>query len=540
MPLPEEWKTWRTIPERLRFWAESDPDRPFLQCGAAPDDRSWLSYQQVYSRCGALAGALAELGISSGDRVAIILPNRLEYLLSFFALAHLGAVQVPVNPFLKGEFLRYQLADSGAKAVIGDAVAIRHVRAVAPQLADLQTVIAVGPIPDAPAGTLVFDELLVAGRTPPPISAELTDLVAVMYTSGTTGLPKGCMLSQGYYLAMSWPWYQNDWLRPEDRTLTAMPLFHIGGQGIALMPTLIAGNSIAFLEQFSASGFVRSAREVRATIGFGVGPMGMAVLATPESKTDRDHQLRLVVFVPMPVPAQDRLAERFGISVISETYGQTECNPITGSPITRDPSKRASLGRPVPAVEVQLHDDSGRPVPTGEVGEIVMRPREPEVMFQGYWNKPEATVESVRGLWHHTGDLARADADGYLYFADRKKDSMRRRGENISSVEVETAIAKHPKIAAVAVHAVPSPLGEDDVKAALVCAEGESFDPAELHGFLRDSLPYFAVPRYVEFMESLPLTPTGRVQKHVLRARDNSAAWDFDDLGYTIDKADRR
>jgi crotonobetaine/carnitine-CoA ligase len=540
MPLPDDWKTWRTIPERLRFWAESDPGRPFLQCGPAPDDRSWLSYQEVEVRSGALASALVELGIGKGDRVAIILPNRLEYLLSFFALARLGAIQIPVNPFLKGEFLRYQLADSGAKALIGDAAAIRQFEAVAAQLPDLQTVIAVGPVPDARAGTLAFDELLAAGRTPPTISVEMADLVAVMYTSGTTGLPKGCMLSHGYYLAMSWPWYQNDWLRPGDRTLTAMPLFHIGGQGIALMPALIAGNSIAFLEQFSATGFIRSAGNVRATVGFGVGPMGMAVLATPESDADRDHQLRLGVFVPMPIPAQDRMADRFGISVISETYGQTECNPITGSPIDRAPAKRSSLGRPVPAVEVQLHDDSGRPVPTGEVGEIVMRPRQPEVMFKGYWNKPEATAESFRGLWHHTGDLARADADGYLYFADRKKDSMRRRGENISSVEVEAAMVKHAKIAAVAVHAVPSPLGEDDVKAVIVCADGESFDPAELHAFLKDSLPYFAVPRYVEFVASLPLTPTGRVQKHVLRARDNAGAWDFEALGHTIDKADRR
>jgi crotonobetaine/carnitine-CoA ligase len=246
----------------------------------------------------------------------------------------------------------------------------------------------------------------------------------------------------------------------------------------------------------------------------------------------------------MPIPSQNAYAERFGVQVISETYGQTECNPITGSPIDRHPSKRASLGRANPSLEVRLVDDGGHEVPTGEVGEIVMRAREPDVMFAGYWNQPSAAAVSATAAdeppWHHTGDLARADEDGYLYFVDRKSDSMRRRGENISFLEVEAAILGHPKIAAVAVHAVPSPLGEDDVKACVVLAPGPSFEPAELHTFLRDTLPYFAVPRYVEFLDELPLTPTRRVQKHVLRSRDNAAAWDFERLGLTIAKSDRR
>lgn len=541
MTLPDEWKSWRVVPDRLRYWAENDPARPFLQCAKDVDNASWLSYGEVHARTDALAGALAELGVGKLDRVAIVMPNRLEYLLSFFALAKLGAIQVPINPYLKGDFLRHQLADSGAKALIGDAMAIGHATALAAALPDLAIVIHVGEAGSTPGRTaLAFDDLIAGDRIAPDVALDKSDLIAVMYTSGTTGRSKGCKLSHGYYQAMPWPWFQNQWLRRGDRTLTAMPLFHIGGQGIALMPALLAGNSIAFLEQFSASGFIESARRTQATIGFGVGPMGMAVLATEESDSDRSHALRLGVFVPMPVAAQDRMAERFGIDVVTETYGQTECQPITGSPINRPLSKRASLGRPADALEVQLHDDQGRQVPVGEVGEIVLRPREPEVMFQGYWNNDAATVAASANLWHHTGDLARADDDGYLYFADRKKDAMRRRGENISSVEVEAALLSHPKIAAVAVHAVPSPLGEDDVKAVIVCAAGQSFEAEELHRFFSGSLPYFAVPRYVEFVDELPLTPTGRVQKHLLRTRDNASAWDFEAMGFTIERSARR
>jgi len=540
MTLPEEWKSWRTVPARLEFWAEKDPDRPFLQCGPTVHNTKWLSYGEVHVRSDALAGALAELGIDRLDRVAIALPNRLEYLLSVFALAKLGAIQVPINPYLKGDFLRHQLVDSGAKAFIGDEPALSQLSAARSELDDVQTTITVDGVADTCHGVLGFGELLAGGRRPPSVAIDQSDVMTVMYTSGTTGLPKGCRLTQAYYMAMPWPWYQNDWLREGDRTLTAMPLFHIGGQGIALMPVLLAGNSIAYLERFSASGFIDSARDTDATVGFGVGPMGMAILATPPGDSDRAHPLRLGAFVPMPVDAQDRMAERFGIEVITETYGQTECNPITGSPISRDPSKRASLGRPSAALEVQLHDDAGNEVPVGEVGEIVIRPRERDVMYQGYWNNPAATVEAWRDLWHHTGDLAQADEDGYLYFVDRKKDAMRRRGENISSIEVESAIGRHQKIAAVAVHAVPSPLGEDDVKAVIVCHDEAAFQPGELHEFLKTTLPYFAVPRYVEFVDALPLTPTGRVQKTALRLRDNSQAWDFEALGFTIGKDARR
>jgi crotonobetaine/carnitine-CoA ligase len=226
--------------------------------------------------------------------------------------------------------------------------------------------------------------------------------------------------------------------------------------------------------------------------------------------------------------------------VVTEAYGQTECNPIAQSPAENHGPSPGSLGRPVPWLDVALVDDEQNPVPPGEPGEVVIRPREPMVMFDGYWNNPAATVAVSRNLWHHTGDLARFDEHGYLVFFDRKKDSIRRRGENISCTEVEAAIVAHPKIQAVATHAVPSPLGEDDLKAWIVTVPGEQLNPAELHRFLVETLPYFAVPRYVDFIDALPVNALNRVQKFTLRERDNTGSWDFDALGLHIAKEQRR
>jgi crotonobetaine/carnitine-CoA ligase len=226
--------------------------------------------------------------------------------------------------------------------------------------------------------------------------------------------------------------------------------------------------------------------------------------------------------------------------VYSEIYGQTECNPITANPWREDLRRRDSMGRAVPGLAVEVHDDDGRPVPPGVVGEVVVRPQEPEVMFQGYWGKPEATVAAARGLWHHTGDNAVADADGYLTFADRKKDSMRRRGENVSSIELERAILEHGSVAAVVVHAVPSPLGEDDIKACVIPAEGAEIDPAELFDFFKSTLPYFAVPRYLEIVDEFPVNAMGRVLKHELRAAGIGNALDFEAMGLTVARSERR
>jgi carnitine-CoA ligase len=530
----DELRSWRVVPDRLRYWARTDPDRPFFRCGG-----DWYSFGAADRLTDAIAGGLAVEGIEHGDRVAVILPNREEYILSILALAKLGAVQVPVNVFLKGDFLRHQLRDSQAKAVIGDLAGLAEVARVRGELPDLRFTVACTGTSPAPAGAISFEALRDGSAACPRRRVEARDTLAIMYTSGTTGASKGCVLSHGYYLYLPWGWFDNDWYRTDDRLLTAMPLFHIGGQGMTLMAALLGGMPMTVLTSFSASGFLAACRAARATTAFGVGPMAMAVLATPRDPADREHDLRLSIFPPMAPAARERWAERFGIPVATEGYGQTECNPIAQSPVTGQGKQPGSLGRPCPHLDVRLVDGAGAPVAPGDPGEVVVRPREPMVMFDGYWRNPAATVAVSRELWHHTGDCARFDDEGYLVFVDRLKDSMRRRGENISSVEIEAVLLRHPKIAAVATHAVPAPLGEDDVKAWIVTTPGETFTPAELHGFFAAELPYFAVPRYVEFTEQLPVNALGRVQKFTLREADNAGAWDFEALGLTIG-ADRR
>jgi carnitine-CoA ligase len=244
--------------------------------------------------------------------------------------------------------------------------------------------------------------------------------------------------------------------------------------------------------------------------------------------------------IPFGVEDQRRFHERFGARVLSQLYGQTECGAIAYSALSdeRDP---ASVGVPAPYFEVRVVDDDDGEVPAGAVGEIVVRPKVPNAMYLGYWDRPEATLESWRNLWHHTGDYGRLAEDGTLTFVDRKKDALRRRGENVSSVELERAIAAHPDVAEAAVHAVPSDLTEDDIKVCLVLEPGRTAEPAALFAFFKASLPYFAIPRYVEVLPELPKTATLRVQKHLLRERGVTAeTWDLEAAGFRVAPEERR
>jgi crotonobetaine/carnitine-CoA ligase len=539
MELVEQLRKWRVVPDRLRHRAESGPDDPFLDCGSG-----MMTFGEVHRRAEAVAGGLAALGVGRGDRVAVVLPNCTEFAIALFALARLGAIQVPINVFLKGEFLRHQMVDSGAVAVIADTPGLTSVAKIADALPQLRLRVRVGNRDDGDdrddAETVAFDVLEAGDAIAPPVELNQSDLISIMYTSGTTGAPKGCMLSHGYYTYVPWSWFENDWYSSSDHLITAMPMFHIAAQAMIMMAALQGGMPATVLPSFSASAFMGEAVKAGATMAFGVGPMAMALLASPPGPHDRAHTLRRSVFPPMPPAAREQFLERFGVAAIAEGYGQTEVNPLTQSPSHRQGMTLGCLGLPSPYLDVAVLDDQGRRVPDGEIGEICIRPREPEVMFSGYWNRPEATVEASRGLWHHTGDAGKVDERGYLVFVDRKKDAIRRRGENISSMELEAAIVRHPLITAAAVHGVPAALGDDDVKAWIVPEPGAEPDPTQLHEWFAENLPYFAVPRYVQLIEQLPVNALGRVQKFKLRELDGTGAWDFEAQGLTIQKSRRR
>jgi crotonobetaine/carnitine-CoA ligase len=245
--------------------------------------------------------------------------------------------------------------------------------------------------------------------------------------------------------------------------------------------------------------------------------------------------------IPFTPEQQEAFLERFGATVLSQLYGQTECGAITYARLSQ-PRALGSIGKPAPYLDVRLYDDDDREVPTGEIGEIVVRPKVPNALYLGYWQKPDATLNMWKNLWHHTGDYGRADAEGFITFVDRKKDALRRRGENVSSQELERAIAGHPKIGEAAVHGIPSPMTEDDIKVCIVLANADDAPtPDELFDFFKQVLPYFAIPRYVEILPELPKNATLRVMKHLLRERGvNDRTWDLEAMGFGVSPGERR
>lgn len=526
-----------TIPGMLRARAADRGEHLFVSVG---DYRA--TYAEMNRVTDAVAAGFFDCGVEHGERVAILSVNRPEILELYFGLAKIGAVQVPLNAFLKGEFLRYQLADSQASTLVVDSSGYAAVVDLVSQLPDLKRIVLLDGdgSGSAPVELVPYRHIRESSATPPETPVVAADVMSIVYTSGTTGFPKGCVLTHGYYLRVGRVGVQTYELGADDVMISALPLFHAAARMLMVAATLTVGATAVVEEEFHGTTFLDHAAEAGATVVLGVAAMFAVLLMQPPSGRDRRHRLRLAVWTPASIDLATRFHERFGVEVNSQLYGQTECAGVTYSPASQ-PRNAASAGRAAPDLEVRVVDDEDREVPAGEVGEIVFRPREPHAMFREYWQKPAETLLAFRTLWYHTGDFGRRDTDGFFYFVDRKKDAMRRRGENVSSMELETAIAAHPKIAEAAAHAVPSALTEDDIKACLVLKPGETVEPEEVFAFFHEKLPYFAVPRYVEVLEALPKNAVHRVMKHVLRERGiTSDTWDFEALDLTIARTERR
>jgi crotonobetaine/carnitine-CoA ligase len=518
---------------------EHAQQRPLAAC-CALDDHGF-SFGEIDTVADAVAGGFAAAGIRPGDRVATLAPNRVEILELFHGLARAGAVQVPVNAYLRGAFLRHQLAEAQAKAIVTDEPGRETLRPLLDDLPDLELIVHLDDVEDAAASVSHRSEsyrtLRDAGAAKPSVRVGSDDVMAIVFTSGTTGMPKGCILSHGYYCRTGQ--LVGDALRVGggDRLFSALPLFHAGGQLIVVMTGLWHGIPIQFESGFSASRYLARAEATQSTVAIGVGAMGAALLASPLSEHDRSHAVRAMMVAPMSIPAQVAFRNRFGIEPWTDVYGQTECMPISLTSLdgVRDP---AGCGRPAEDLEVRLVDDHGNEVADGEPGEIWLRGLDQHATFNGYWRHDSPFVA---GGYHRTGDLARRLPSGAVAFVDRKKDSLRRRGENVSSLELEAAISQHPGISESAVCAQASELGEDDIRAYVVPAGASPIKPADLFEFLKAELPYFAVPRYVDIVDELPRNAVGRVMKHQLRDRPiDATTWDFEQLGLVIERANRR
>lgn len=486
------------------------------------------------NRC---ANGFTNLGITRGDRVSIMLPNCPEYLHLWFGLAKIGAVEVPVNTSYKGEFLRHVVDQSDSKTVVVAYEFLDRLKLIEHDLKKVEKVIVQGrPKNQKITGLKIcvvdFDDFLNHSDAPVNVVVHPQDPISIIYTSGTTGLSKGVLGSHNFWIVVAEKMLEYRDHRKEDIYLTFLPLYHFNGQVLTALTVLVGESEMVLLDKFSASRFWDEIRNYGATQFNYLGAVMPILAKQPEKPDDLDNPARIALGAGCPPKVMEEVEKRYGIKCL-EGFGMTEIGiPIH---VKVDDRRYGSCGQPMDIYEVKLLDDDDNEVLLGEIGEIVFRPRVPFVMMSEYYNMPEKTLESFRNLWFHTGDLAKKDEDGYFYFVDRKKDALRRRGENISSFEVERAINTHPSVLESAAVPVKSELSEDEVKICVVLKPGSMLVPEELVEYANDRMPYFAVPRYVEFMESLPKTPTERVQKYLLkRAGVTANTWDREKAGTQV------
>lgn len=512
-------------------------------------DKPWIlaetgtfTYRDIDSLACRVAGALARLGVTRGDTVLLMLNNCIEYIALWCALTKIGAIEVPVNCHYKGRLLWHLLNDSRARVMIADEEYLARLVAVANELTTLTTLVVYGAQPQAHGEALVgsarivsYTEFLNGSGQFAPTRVAPWDHAAIMYTSGTTGPSKGVVVTHGH--AFEYARGVTDMLemKSSDVYYAPLPLFHIAAQWAVVYAAAIVGAVAVLPDTFSPSRYWSVCRRYEATCSFLLGAMANLLYRQPPAPDDCHNTLARILMVPL-IPEVEDFKKRFGL-LVSTTWGGTEMNCPTRSGF-RLPNARTCGRIEDDLYEVRIVDENDKELPPGSPGEAVVRPKKPWIVMDGYWNHPEWTVKAWRNLWLHTGDMLMQDTDGNLYFVDRLKDAIRRRGENISSVEVEQEINAHPDVLESAVIPVAAEVTEQEVMAVIVPKPGACCPaPGDLVQFLSDRMPYFMVPRYIEFVQELPKTPTGKVQKYALRERGVSAlTWDRVKAGIKLEK----
>ena len=522
----EDPTTW-VLAEVLKRRAAEHPDRDYLKFADAP----WVSYGEINARSNRVANALISRGVAPGESVSVMLPNCEEFIPVWFGILKAGAVMSSINTAYKGDFLSWTINLVESKALVISDQYLDRLDLIKAELPTLERVIVwgsgqrEGPDPALPHEPLT--ELMAAPDSEPPgIAYSWTDDARIMFTSGTTGRSKGVIKqnaadyfsARGLLEVVSATAGKSVESLSEDTFFSCLPLFHSNAQVLSGYPALVAGGRVAYVERFSSSRFWQQVIDAEATIFNSIGAVSYFIWNIPPSELDRAHKVHTCFAAPAPRDIYNEFQERFGVKFI-EGYGLTE----TGMATYMDPTKPGvpgSMGKANPGYEVTIVEPgTDRPLPPDTPGEIVVDMKIPNIVMRAYYGMPEKTAEDFRNLKLHTGDLGRMDADGYFYFMDRVKDYIRRRGENVSSMEVEKQVSDHPGIkeaAAIGVKAGEGASSEDEIM--VVCIpEGDAPDPAELTHWLAERIPYFMVPRYIRFVEALPKTPTERVQKVKLR-----------------------
>lgn len=512
-------------------------------------DNVWLDFQgemftyaEMHKRSTRLAHGLVECGVKQGDRVCSLLDSNVDSISLWLAANKLGAVHVPVNTAYKGDFLSHQFDDAGAGLLVMEPDYALRINDIEEDLLKAHTVLVRGddrPLPEY--GRLKAKRLSAAyveNDEPLPDVNRPADLCMLIFTGGTTGPSKGCMISHNYVCNVARQILKREARDENTVNWTPLPFFHMNALGGSILSSAMVGARVAVFPRFSVSKFWDDIERSGATIVNLLGSMLTFIANAPDNEAAKRcfGQIFAVRGSPFPPDIQKKWKERFGVTVTgSHNYGLTEAARVT-TLADNEEGPLGNAGKINEDFDVRIVDEEDNEVPIGQPGEIIIRPRHPDIMFSGYWNRPEDTLKIMRNLWLHSGDIGRIDENGFMFFVDRKKDYLRRRGENISSQELEATFKKHEAVKDVAVHAVLAEL-EDEVKATITLQEGANITEEQLCEWCADKVPYFAVPRFFEFRDDLPRNPVGRVLKYQLRDEGcTEKTWDREKSGFELQK----
>lgn len=530
IPPVEEWDV-RDVTSLVETKARRLGDKPLLHY-----DDDVYTYAELNRAANAVADSLAADGVDQGDNVCAFLYNSPEFLATWFGVNKLGATLVPVNISLKADGLSYLINDSDAEHILLEEETRENYETARDDLESIEEEYLLNGA--GGAGYTPFESLRAGStETAPDVTVAPDDPACIIYTSGTTGLPKGVMLPHFSYINTGWEFVDHVNLTDADRPFTTLPLFHCNAQQLTAMGTMLAETDFALARWFSASNFWDQIRRYDATMFHYIGTMIQVLYNQETQEGETDHSVRLGIGAAAPQDVIPEFEERFGLELL-EGYGQTELATAASAVRPGESQKSAAgkIGTVWDHVELQIVDENDEPVPQGQEGEIVARPTRPNTVMLGYYGKPQKTVDTWQNLWLHTGDLGRVDEDGDLQFVDRMAFFIRRRGENISSYEVENAVVDHRAVEEAAAVGVPSELGEEEIKIVVKTEPGRDVDPLELIKHCEARLAYFKVPRYVEFTDAFPKTETERIQKNELKKAGVGESWDRDDVDYEVSK----